>query len=213
MCACGLRGRVMAAAVVAVGAGMARADLIGISGSVGNSTEQTGATFSGTISYTFISGSLGALEVFLMNDSPANVGGFLTGFVFNIDSADPLRAATLTGTTDPDFLDTGVENGAPFGTFDAGAALGANWEGGGSPNNGLGIGASGTFMFDVTASDAASLSAASFVNGANEFNFVVRFKGLRVGQGSDKVPVPGPGGVALLVAAGAMGVRRRARGA
>lgn len=189
-------------------AGAASADIINISGSVPDSTEGTGATFSGTIDYTFNGGSSGTVIISLTNDTPPAVGGFLTGFLFNINSADAARAAALTATTDADFLDTGSDSGAPFGSFDAGAALGGNWLGGGSPNPGLAVGASGTFTFAVTASDAGSLTASSFITGPNEFNFVVRFRGL-AGDGSDKVPVPAPASAALLGLAGLAASRRR----
>jgi MYXO-CTERM domain-containing protein len=187
----------------------ANADIVGISGSIGDSTEQTGATYSGSIDYTFNGGSAGTVIVTLNNDTPPNVGGNLTGFVFNIDSMDGSAAATLSATTNANFLDTGNESAPPFGNFLAGAALGADWSGGGSPNGGIAVGGSAMFTFDVIASDAGSLSASSFLNGPNDFNFVARFRGLNNG-GSDKVPVPAPSAAALL-GLGALAATRRRR--
>lgn len=186
----------------------ASADVISVEGYIPGSTEQTGATFSAQITYAHNGGSGGTVTFQITNQTPAQVGGFLTGFIFNIDSTDALASAALTSASNPFFLDTGPESGSPFGQFDAGAALGANWLGGGSPNNGLAVGQSGTFVFNVSASDAGALAAASFVNGPNDYNFVARFRGLNDG-GSDKVPVPGPAGVGALALAGVAASRRR----
>lgn len=186
----------------------ARADLVSFSGSIGDSAGQTGATFSGSIDYTFGGGSSGSVIITLDNDTPPEVGGFLTGFVFNIDSTDPAAAAVLVSSSNSNFLDTGAENASPFGDFLAGAALGGNWQGGGSPSGGIGIGQSGAFGFAVTAADAGALSASSFLSGPNEFNFVVRFRGLTDG-GSDKVPVPAPASAGLLAVAAGLAPRRR----
>ncbi|HZW10643.1 MAG TPA: PEP-CTERM sorting domain-containing protein [Phycisphaerales bacterium] len=197
----------MGAIVCALGSA-ASADIVGISGSIGDSTEQTGATFSGSIDYTFNGGSNGTVVITLNNDTPPAVGGYLTGFVFNIDSIDPTVAAALSSATNANFLDTGNEAAPPFGNYLAGAALGADWTGGGSPNGGIPVGGSAMFTFAVTASDAGSLSASSFVNGPNEFDFVARFRGLSNG-GSDKVPVPAPSAAALLGLGGLAAIRRR----
>lgn len=204
----------MAMRIVSVGvcacafAATANADIIGIGGSIGDSTEQTGATFSGTIDYTHLGGSSGSVVITLDNDTPPAVGGYITGFVFNIDSMDAGASAVLSSATNPNFLDTGNEPAPPFGDFLAGAALGADWTGGGSPNGGIAVGDSAMFTFDVTASDAGSLSALSFINGPNDFDFVVRFRGLNNG-GSDKVPVPAPSGAAALGLGALMAARRR----
>lgn len=199
-------GIVMAAGALATGT-VATADMIDIAGNVDGSAEMTGATFFGTLDYTFGGGDMGTLVVSLTNDTPDDVGGFLTGFLFNIASADDSASATLSATTDPDFLNTGAQDGNPFGSFDAGAALGANWQGGGNPSDGLGLAMSGMFTFDVVASDADILTASSFL-GFDGDEFVVRFRGLNDG-GSDKVPVPAPATGALLLGALAMGARRR----
>lgn len=190
-------------------AGVASADVIPIAGDIGNSTEQTGATFSGTLDYTFTGADMGTLIVSLSNDTPALVGGFLTGFVFNILSMDDNASASLLSATNANFLDTGPESAPPFGDFDAGAALGADWTGGGSPNGGMGVGDFDVFTFKVTASDASALSAISFIGSGDDINFAVRFRGLTDG-GSDKVPgVPAPGAGALALGALGLATRRR----
>lgn len=194
-------------AVLAVAAG-AQADIVNISGSVLDSTEQTGANYAGSLNYTYGGGSSGSLIVSLTNTTPGGVGGFLTGFVFNINSTDAGASAILTSTTNANFLNTGNEAAPPFGNFDAGAALGADWTGGGSPTGGIAVGGSAMFTFAISALDANTLSAASFMTGPNNWNFLVRFRGLANG-GSDKVPgVPAPGALALL-GLGAAAARRR----
>ncbi len=121
----------------------------------------------------------------------------------------------LTSTTNKEFLDAPNQNGGPFGNpFVGGAALEGNWLDGGMPDDGLGVGVSGTFTFDITAADADSLSAVSFIQGPYDFNFIVRFRGLgKDGEFSDMVPaIPAPGALALL-GLGALAQRRRRRSA
>jgi hypothetical protein len=184
------------------------ADLINIQSNPAASTEGLG-TFTGSIDYT---AATSTLTVSLTNTSPLANGGFITGFVFNIDSVDAGASATLqAGATHP-FADTGRESASPFGNYEAGAALGGDWTGGGSPNSGIAVGATGIFTFLVSASDSLALSASDFISaqGPDTWDFVVRFRGF-VDGGSDKVPgtvVPAPSGLALLLL-GLAGVGRR----
>ena len=209
------RALFVTAGVVVLGASsIACADTIQIFADTGNSTEGLG-DFSGSLTYDFIVGDLGVLTVDLTNDIDPGFGGFLTGFIFNVGSADNNVAATLTSTTNPFFLNAPDQNGSPFGNrYVGGAALGGNWLGGGNPMNGIGPSDSGIFTFDITAIDADSLSAASFLQGPYDFNFLVRFRGVGPDGGlSDKVPaVPAPGALALL-GLGALTQRRRRRSA
>lgn len=163
-------------------AGHAMGDVVQIQSDPNSTTNSaaTGASLSGSIEYNFTGGSTGQVVFTLTNDSVASLGGCLTGFVFNIDSSDSDASASLTLAGDVDFLDTGVEAANPFGTFDAGAALGADWSGGGNPNRGLAIGSMASFTFSVMASDASGLSAMSFSDMA------LRFRGFANG-GSDKL--------------------------
>lgn len=147
--------------------------------------------FSGSVSYSFDDVlEVGTLTVTLDNTTDSNLGGYITGFVFNIDGD-----ATATLNPDPQFNFEGVanESASPFGTFEAGAALGADFTGGGNPTVGIAIDdAARDFIFDVIGADAASLTAESFLtqtssgNDNNTAFFVVRFKGFEDG-GSDKV--------------------------
>jgi hypothetical protein len=203
-----LRNTMVTASVLAF-VGIASADIIDISGDAACSTEMTGAAFFGTIEYNFDAGDMGTLVISLTNDTPAEVGGFLTGFLFNILSSDDDASAMLTGTTDADFIGVQNESGAPFGRFDAGAALGGDWEGGGNPSDGIAIGDTEMFTFKVTADDAAALTAVDFVGDGDPVDFVVRFRGLNDG-GSDKVcGIPAPGAGVLALSGLAFASRRR----
>ncbi len=196
--------------LLAVGVtGTASAGILNISGDSNTSAEMTGSNFTGTLDYTFGGGSNGTLVISLTNTTPAPVGGFLTAFLFNSSSSDGTISVALTNSTDADFLDAAGSNGQPFGNpFLAGAGLSGTFEGGGAPQPGIAIGATGTFTFDVTATDAAALTEFSFLEGPFAFDFLVRFRGLTDG-GSDKVPVPTPGALALLGVAGLTTTRRR----
>jgi len=194
----------------------ARADLINIMSDSSSSTDGLGS-FTGTIAYSYNAiESIGELTVTLTNTSDPSNGGLITGLIFNINSGDANASATLDTATHP-FLNAPNQSGVPFGDpYDAGAALGGSFLGGGSPAGGIVVGATGTFTFDVTASDASSLTAMSFITGPFEHDFLVRFKGFENG-GSDKVPAqPGPsapGPSALTVLACGMLFRSRRRAA
>ncbi len=183
--------RAAKAAVVAALLGASSPALGGpvfINADMGNSTEGLG-DFSGSVEYTFTGGDTGTLVVELMNTSlPAN-GGKITAFVFNINSSDASALATLSSTSNSSFLNlTGSGlNAPPFGTYEGGAGLHGQFLGGGSPNNGIAVGDSDTFTFDIVASDASLLDTMDFLSGSSEFDFVVRFRGF-VNGGSDKVP-------------------------
>lgn len=213
-----IRGIKLAAAALALGltATVASAGTV-TTFDVTNGTPHNGlGTYNGTLEYD----DAGLLSVTLTNTSPLANGGFITGFLFNIDgdasaSYNPITGDTFQGVTN--------EDANPFGQFEFGAAIGGNWSGGGSPNSGIAVGDSRTFTFNVTGSDAGSLQAADFFNELStpknqngQFaNFIVRFKGFE-NNGSDKVPgtegtpIPLPAaiwpGVALL---GGMVMKRR----
>lgn len=200
---------VLAMGAVGVMAGTAAADVISIMGDYSSSIEQTGVSFAATLDYSYSGGSSGMLTIDISNStSPSSVGGYLTGFVFNILSTDAFATASLVSGTNANFLNTGVEAASPFGTFDAGAALGANWLGGGAPQGGLAIGDMGSFQFMVTASDAGMLSASSFVGEGEDF--AVRFRGLQNGDSDKLLATPTPGtSVIALMGLGVMARRRR----
>ena len=175
---------VMLGPSVAVQAGRIEIFSVGANNTVGL------GSFTGSLEYAFDpSGDLDFLSVTLTNTSDPVNGGFITGFVFNIASADDEASVTLTSGSHPfENLPEGGLNAQPFGNpFDAGAALGGKFLGGGSPTEGIAVGDTGIFEFDVMAFDAADLTARYLTDGPFEFNFIVRFIAFENGD-SDKVP-------------------------
>ncbi|MGH7244207.1 MAG: hypothetical protein ACREJD_12405 [Phycisphaerales bacterium] len=184
-------------------ASFAQADMIQFS--------KTGAlgAVDGSMSYSFVSGSLGKLTISLTNISPVANGGKLTGFAFDIVSADPGATASLFSKTNANFVGMTNVSASPYGTFDAGAALGGNWLGGGSPNGGIAIGASATFVFNITASDASTRTASNFL-GTGDDSLALRYRGF-VDGGSDKLLVPSAAPLSLAACGICFGARRRKR--
>ena len=203
-----MRRLLTALTALALAAGAASAFPVQIQGDYANRPPDLGdgtGRFVGTLDYNYVSGTSATFTVNLTNTT-APGGHYLTGFAFNSprDSAGQrlLTNSTLTSKTDSDFLQLGYKNVDvdPFGTMDSGAALKADWLGGGNPNNGLppgGIaaGSSGSFVFTVTgsAADLASLTTWDFINtqsvgGSHSTFFAVRFRGgTNPGDDSDKV--------------------------
>jgi hypothetical protein len=196
--------RALVAVTLALGfASVARADFISIASDTAFSQAGNG-TFTGSISYTSqLGGESGTLLITLTNTSALFGGGYITGFVFNVASSDP--DATVTLVNGPDHFDNAPnQNAGPFGgRFDAGAALGGVFMGGGNFNKGIASGETQSFEFELDADDAALLSAVDFMSGPLPHNFVVRYRGF-IGGGSDLVPAQGsaiPGPSALVAIA------------
>lgn len=193
------------------------ADIIPIFADMSNSTSGLG-DFSGTLEY-FVESSdhhedEGRLIITLINESDPDNGGFITGFLFNIDSTDELAEAELEEALHnfKEIESKKKRNGQPFGKeFDAGAGLSGEFQGGGKPDKGIAVGTNGVFEFEIEAEDAGDLTASSFLGGPFAFNFIVRFRGFENG-GSDKVPVvplPASGAAMALLAAGLVSRRQR----
>lgn len=191
----------------------AHADLIQITASLPDRTAGLGS-FNGTIEYSYDAfDAKGTLIVTLINTDPPENRGYITGFIFNINSDDPNAKARLIDGP-PKFRSAVNQNGNPFGhPFDSGAALLGHFRGGGNPRKGIAVGDTGIFQFNVRADDAADFTASDFISGPFDKNFIVRFRGFRTG-GTDLVPaqvqgVPGPSVLALLAVATLISRRRR----
>ncbi len=163
---------------------------------------------------------VGVLTVTLTNNSPEANGGYVTGFVFNIDGD-----ATATLASGPEgFYDLGYNKASPFGWFEAGAALGkkgkGDFNGGGDPKPGIAVGETGVFVFNVTGDDAGGLTAMSFLteetgSGDNVTFFATRLRGFNDGSSNhgegQLVPLPASVwcGLGLMGALLAVRIKRR----
>lgn len=172
----------------------------------------TGAlgSFTGNLTYTAATNTTATLNISLTNTSPVANGGYITAFVLNnpnnqITSIPSFTDAPGGGTFDLIALTSGGVNGAPNGQFDFGASTGTGFEGGGSPNSGIAVGASDSFTFSLTGTNLSALTANSFLtelstgtgSGGGAAAFDVRFRGFR-NEGSDKVAITGGGGNATV---------------
>lgn len=155
--------------------------------------------YSGTFDYVPVDATHGTLNITLKNTSPAGNGGYLTAFAFN-NPGQRITGATLW-SSDVDFqllgapsFNNGV-NGAPYGRFDIGASTGHSFGGGGNPDQGIAVGHSDDFIFQLTGNGLNALTTNDFFtaysvppgNGEGVQSLVARFRGFKNG-GSDKVP-------------------------
>jgi len=185
----------LATAALLASSSLAAAGTVNIASDSANSTSNLGA-FTGSLTYVG-----GTLTVSLANTSGLANGGYITGFLMNIDDTNATGVfvdandATTTGVNEADFGNTGTgAGGSPFGSFELGAALGSNFLGGGNPSKGVGVGETGIFNFTITDPDTnvvvdSFMSQLSTGNGGNgkQAAFLVRFRGFE-NDGSDKVP-------------------------
>ena len=191
--------------------------------STGYQVEELGY-FTGTLDYVAVSPSAASLTLVLNNSSITAAGGKITGVALNVPTVSGVSITGLTSTgPNPYFSQLGLSfgsiNTSPLGKFDFGSALGGNWQGGGSPNNGLAVNSTGTFTFNFTGTNLNALSTQSFIDAVSASNsqippqfMAVRFKGFTEGD-SDKVgavdppPVPVPASVWLMLSGlGSLGV-------
>lgn len=222
-------GRVLktlgAAAMIAMAAaGTASAGVTQVSFKTGDSLENTGVEFTGTLSYDDVSNQL---SINLNNTS--SIQSVVTGFYFNIaGNASATYNAVNDGST------AGVDEGAfgfdnslsPFGTWDAGAFL---QDLSVQQVKGIDEGETGKFTFNITGADANMLEALDFFTETNsggglEGAFAVRYQSVGDNaQFSDKVmgiiddgpnpppppaiPLP-PAAWAALVTMGLAGLRK-----
>jgi len=205
-----IRSIVLAAAVSASAISAANADLINIGSEVGSSEHSLGQ-FTGTLNYVPGGANSATITISLTNTSPLANGGFLTALALWHTGNAGLNTVSFVSSSDANFGGlAGPVNGAPHGSYAAGASTGGGWTGGGSPSAGLAIGESATFTFNLSGTGVGLLSAATFINQNNDhWDLVIRFRGFENG-GSDKVPAnPTPGAAALLAIGGLAASRRR----
>ena len=145
-------------------------------------------SFSGSFDFAS-NGDTATIHISLTNTSPEANGGFLTAFAFN--SPFPSVIAGYGLQSDLPFVPlSSPVNAAPFGDFNIGAGFFNNnpsWEGGGTPEGGIGAGQTGNFDFMLSGTGLGSLSNADFFNQTDPW-FVARFRGFP-NDGSDKVPI------------------------
>ncbi|MBM3983002.1 MAG: hypothetical protein FJ304_22565 [Planctomycetes bacterium] len=192
------RFRLLAAAVAGLilTAAPARADMVYI----GESTLP--GLFTGTVSVTNQTTTSAVITVKLTNVSPAANGGYITGLAFNDPNSTAKGnigtvtsfAPSYTPATGQSFSLLGAPTynnsvaTSPYGNFDVGAAVGGDWLGGGMPQDGLAVGQTGTFVFNVTGTSMLNLSAANILAAMSSngtAGFAVRFRGFKDGS-SDK---------------------------
>jgi MYXO-CTERM domain-containing protein len=139
--------------------------------------------FTGSMTWTYLGGGTGSLGITMTNTSPGT-SGYLTGIAFNTVSGVTLSLSSGRAG----FIGMTNVQASPFDTFDFGTALGGNWLGGGSPNAGIGVGVTDSFVFGVSGDSSllASLTDSSFFDTASLPGFAARFRGF-AGGGSDKV--------------------------
>ncbi len=188
---------VLACVLLQTTAAMVCADTVQITGDTENSATGLG-DFRGTLTYEPdpYCQNWGLLTVSLTNTSDPQNGGYITGFLFDINSDDYFARANLVYNPPPthDFR-TCVFWGlcALPGTkpYDAGAAVGGSFAYyPGDPTKGIAVGDTGIFQMKIIASDAADLTAADFygTNGPHPFDFLVGFRGFNVDCPVDIVP-------------------------
>lgn len=193
-------------------AGNASASMANFASDPGSIVGSTGVSFTGSSTWTENDATHGVLEISITNTTSPTVGGYLTGFAFNLGGFD--ASIDLLSSDALGFVGVTNVSAQPFGDdFAAGAAIGGNWLGGGRPQGGLEIGQTGVFTFAITSGAASGFSGATPFDGPSAYDFVVRFRGLADG-GSSKVAgvitsVPAPGSAALMAAALFVGVGRR----
>ena len=191
---------------------------------VSSSTQSYGAAFEGTMQWSYNSGSTAQITVNLTNTS--TVTSYLAAFVVGLQNT----SFGLTQTSAPTAFNQLTSNNAlkanPFGDYDWGSGSTSSFSGGGTGNNGIAQGQSGTWVFSVsgTASSLAAVNSAAVFNGVNNWDFVAHIKGIsdrdddddedstvseKLTSGIMGSVTPGPATISLLALAGAMKRRRR----
>jgi hypothetical protein len=219
----------LAATVVGFAACGAKADTISFTADQADSTSHL-LNFSALLTVSMIDSTHYDIHLSMTNTTtPSSVGGFITGVLLN----NPGNITAISINPQPStllFTQLGLSNpdikASPFGFYDFGAALGGDWEGGGAPGQGIGIGSTGVFDWTATISGGTLTAAAIYASLGDDneadFSVAVRSKGYTP-DNSDKTPggpgtlittpVPAPPALVLCLigAAGLFGQRALAR--
>ena len=185
---------------------------------VSSSTQSYGAAFEGTMQWSYNSGSTAQITVNLTNTS--SVTSYLAAFVVGLQNTSFVLTQTSAPTAFNQFTSNAALKAEPFGDYDWGSGSTSKFNGGGTGNNGIAQGQSGTWVFSVsgTASSLAAVNSAAVFNGVNNWDFAVHIKGITNGGStvSEKLTsdimgsvTPGPATISLLAFAGAMTRRLR----
>ena len=163
-----------------------KADVVGIC------TDVPGQSGLGACNKTVnITGNI--VTITLTNTSPAANGGFITADAFNLTAGTVVNNFTSTNLN---FTFTqGIISANPFPDRNALISTSDDWEGGGPPSEGIGVGQ--TAIFTLTLASLNGNTEASIFN-----DEAIRFRGFNDG-GSDKAlvtttPVPEPASMLLL---------------
>ena len=110
--------------------------------------------------------------------------GALTAFAFEAPKGDAAKFVRPAGSSFKDDRNKkDIVNAAPYGKYEGGAAVNGKW-GSTAAKKGLAAGQSETFVFDVTGSNASSLTTADFFNDTKA-EVVAHFAGFK-GHKQDK---------------------------
>ena len=214
-----LRRSAIALAVATCAVSAAMADMVPFTENASLSTSGLGS-FSGTLTYTYLGSGNGRLDVAMTNTTRPDIGGFITAFMFRVPES--MGAVSSSLATWDNGVNSNIPSGTnapPFpGTWIGGAGVAPDWLSHGAVHDGIGVGSTGHWSFNISGENASLLSAASFIYDSvnlDPYAFIVRFRGMALqpdGSDSDKVPgrdVPAPGAAALVGLAGLLSRRRR----
>jgi hypothetical protein len=207
------------AALLAAGAS-ARADHI-----VSGTSLHGLGSFDATISYTAVDSTHGTLTVTIKNTTSTGNGGYITGIAFN-NPNNQITGVTLS-STNSNFSKIGGSSynntiHTAYGKFDIGASISSTFHGNNSDaaSKGVGKNQTVTFTFHLTGTNMDKLTTKDFLSSESTGgqDFVVRFRGIRIGDGrhtdtvtADQAPEPGSLALAALGALGLVGWRWRWR--
>ncbi len=168
-----------------------------LDGHSGTSTDSH-AGFTGSITWSYTSGSHATVTVHLTNTSTQTE--YITGFGAGLHSSNINPSMTNGATNFSELTGSGLQFGQ-FGTYDFGSGVSGSSGGSysssgdgscgggssGSPSDGIAVGhsASWTFSMSANSSTLAAVHNASVYNGSNPWDFIVKLSSTSSGEQSD----------------------------